>query len=131
MATANDLGGRRVPSFPGAKSEETQTFVGPDGQTLEVVKSISKNALAILKRRGFKSETRHQREMEEEALKKIENLNTTASQKDETLEDGPAETEEPTTGSQEEETVGEDNDDEDTSHASRKEPAKRAASRRR
>ena len=109
MATAEELGGRRVPSFPGAKGDETQTFVGPDGNTIEVVKSISKDALAILKRRGFKSQTRAQKEQEEAALAKAEAADTTSSQEDET--------------------VGEDNDDDEVEHASRKTPAKKAASR--
>lgn len=109
MATAEELGGRRVPSFPGAKGDETQTFVGPDGNTLEVVKSIDKNALAILKRRGYKSQTRAQREQEEAALAKAGLQDTTLSQEDETL--------------------GEENDDDEVQHASRKTPAKKAASK--
>lgn len=91
MATAESLGGRRVPSFPGVKSKETQTFVGPDGNTLEVVKSIDKNALAILKRRGFKSQTRALREQEEAALAKAEGRDTTSSQEDETAGEEPEE----------------------------------------
>jgi len=78
MASAAELEGRRTPTFPGFKSEETQTFVGPDGNTIEVVKSIDKNALAILKRRGYKSQARALKEQEEAALAKIEGLDTSS-----------------------------------------------------
>ncbi|UOW93077.1 hypothetical protein SEA_NOSHOW_8 [Mycobacterium phage NoShow] len=84
MASARELEGRRIPSYPGAKSDETQTFVGPDGNTIEVTKSIDKQALAILKKRGFKSQTRALREQEEAAIAKAEARDTTGSQDDET-----------------------------------------------
>lgn len=70
MASASELKGRRIPSFPGAKSNETVTFVGDDGNTIEVVKNISPGALKLLKKRGFKKQSTVLREQEEAALKK-------------------------------------------------------------
>lgn len=84
MASAAELEGRRTPTFPGFKDKETQTFVGADGSTLEVSKGISKQALAILKKRGYKSQTRALREQEAAALAKAEARDTTGSQDDET-----------------------------------------------
>ena len=91
MATAEELGGRRIPSAPAPKSPETQTFVGPDGNTLEVIKSIDRNALAILKKRGFKSQARAQKEQEEAALEKAALVDSTSSQEDETVGEEPEE----------------------------------------
>ena len=115
MASAAELEGRRTPTFPGVKGDKTVTFVGPDGNTLEVLASIDKNALAILKRRGFKKQSQALREQEEAALAKIEGLESTSSQEDntagaETEGDGPREP----------------SDDDDT----RSPEAKKAASRR-
>ena len=87
MATAEELGGRRFPATPEPKADETVTFVGPDGNTIEVVKNISKAALAILKKRGFRSATRAQKEEEEAALAKQQLRDTTNSQDDDTVGD--------------------------------------------
>lgn len=103
MATAESLGGRRVPSSPEPKSNETQTFVGPDGNTIEVIKSISKDALAILKRRGFKSQTRALKEQEEAALAKAD---ATSSQEDETAGEDPEEEGQPRTSTENETAAG-------------------------
>lgn len=54
------------------KSEKTVTFIGPDGNPLEVVSNISKAALAILKRQGFRKESEIHREQEEEAEAKAD-----------------------------------------------------------
>lgn len=89
MASAEELKGRRIPAFPGAKSSETVTFVGPDGNTIEVVKNIDKGALAVLKKRGFKSQTRALKEQEEAALAKADAANSTSSQEDETAGEDP------------------------------------------
>ena len=96
MASAAELKGRRTPSFPGEKSEETVTFVGTDGNTIEVVKNIDKQGLAILKKRGFKKQSTALREQEEAALEKAELLERTTSQEDhtagtETDDEGPRE----------------------------------------
>lgn len=57
MATAESLGGRRTPTSPKPKSDKTVTFVGEDGQEIEVVTSISKGALAVLKKQGYKKKS--------------------------------------------------------------------------
>lgn len=70
MATAEELGGRRTPSFPGAKSDKTVTFVGSDGNEIEVVSNISKGALKLLKKQGFRKQSEVHKEQEEAALAK-------------------------------------------------------------
>lgn len=72
MATAESLGGRRVPSFPGAKGEKTVTFVGADGNELEVVSTISKAALKLLKKQGYRKQSEVLREQEDRALDKAD-----------------------------------------------------------
>jgi len=70
MASAESLKGRRIPSFPGHKSNETVTFIGSDGNPLEVVKSISKQGLALLKKQGYVKESEYLRKQEQAALAK-------------------------------------------------------------
>lgn len=72
MATAESLGGRRVPGFPGAKGDKTVTFVGADGAELEVLSTISPKALALLKKQGYRKQTEVLREQEERALAKAD-----------------------------------------------------------
>lgn len=70
MASASELQGRRTPTFPGVKSDKTVTFVGPDGNEIEVVSNISKGALRLLKKQGFRKQSEVLREQEEAALAK-------------------------------------------------------------
>jgi hypothetical protein len=57
---------------PFEKSNKTVTFVGADGQELEVISNISKPALAILKKQGYKKQSEVHRQQEEDALKKAD-----------------------------------------------------------
>ena len=70
MATAESLGGRRTPSSPKPKGDKTVTFIGSDGNELEVLASISKPALRILKKQGYRKQSEVLREQEEAALAK-------------------------------------------------------------
>jgi hypothetical protein len=72
MATAEELGGSRTPVTPKPKSTRTVTFVGPDGSVLPVVSDISKSALAVLRKLGYKKESEAIQEQEEAALAKEE-----------------------------------------------------------
>lgn len=61
----------RHPNSPLAKkSEKTVTFIGPDGNPLEVVSNISAAALKILKRQGFRKESEIFKEQEDAAEEK-------------------------------------------------------------
>lgn len=55
---------------PFEKSNKTVTFVGTDGQKLEVISNISKAALKILRKQGYKKESEHLKDLEAEAIKK-------------------------------------------------------------
>lgn len=70
MATAEELGGRRTPSAPEPKGDKTVTFVGDDGNELEVLASISKGALKVLKKQGYVKQSEHLRRQEEAAERK-------------------------------------------------------------
>ncbi|AZS06574.1 hypothetical protein SEA_JACOREN57_7 [Mycobacterium phage JacoRen57] len=70
MASASELGGRRTPSTPAPKGDKTVTFVGPDGNELEVLSSITKGALRVLKKQGYRKQSEVFKEQEENALKK-------------------------------------------------------------
>lgn len=59
---------------PFKKSEKTVTFVGEDGQEIEVISNISKPALAVLKKQGYKKQSERQQEQEDEALKKADSV---------------------------------------------------------
>jgi protein-tyrosine-phosphatase len=61
---------------PFEKSDKTVTFVGEDGQEIEVISNISKGALAVLKKQGYKKQTERHKEQEEEALKKADTVST-------------------------------------------------------
>ena len=54
------------------KSEKTVRFIGEDGQVLDVVTSISKGALSILRKQGYKKESEREKELEELALAKAD-----------------------------------------------------------
>lgn len=70
MATAEELGGRRTPTSPEPKGDKTVTFVGPDGNELEVLSSIPKGALRLLKKQGYRKQSEALKEQEERALEK-------------------------------------------------------------
>ena len=55
---------------PFQKSDKTVTFVGEDGQEIEVISNISKAGLAVLKKQGYKKQSDRHREQEEAALRK-------------------------------------------------------------
>lgn len=59
---------------PFKKSGETVTFVGEDGQEIEVIKNITKPALRILKKQGYKKQSERHRDQEDAALKKADKL---------------------------------------------------------
>jgi predicted Fe-Mo cluster-binding NifX family protein len=59
---------------PFQKSDKTVTFVGEDGQEIEVVSNITPAALKILKKQGYKKQSQRTREQEEAALKKADQL---------------------------------------------------------
>ena len=59
---------------PFEKSEKAVTFVGEDGQKLEVISNISKPALAILTKQGYKKQSRRDKEQEDAALAKADQL---------------------------------------------------------
>lgn len=65
------MASERHPNAPlEKKSDKTVTFIGPDGNELEVVSNISKAALAILKRQGFRKQSEVFKEQEEAAEEK-------------------------------------------------------------
>lgn len=66
---------------PPKKSEKTVTFVGEDGQSIEVVSNISKAGLAVLKKQGYKKQSERDKEQEDEALKKANSTESTAPKK--------------------------------------------------
>jgi hypothetical protein len=70
MATAEELGGRRTPSTPEPKGDKTVTFVGADGNELEVLSSITKGALRVLKKQGYVKQSEHLRKQEDAAERK-------------------------------------------------------------
>ena len=63
---------RHPQSLPEPKSEETITYVGSDGNELEVVADASPAAIAILKRQGFRPLQEVFDEEDEAALEKAE-----------------------------------------------------------
>ena len=65
---------RHPQALPEPKSERTVTFVGPDGNELEVVSNISKAGLAVLKRQGFRKQSDVFKEQEERTLEKDEKV---------------------------------------------------------
>ena len=78
---------RHPQALPEPKSERTVTFVGPDGNELEVVSNISKAGLAVLKRQGFRKQSEVFKEQEERALEKDEKVEAEDGGDD---EDSPA-----------------------------------------
>ena len=66
MTERNPLAG------PKPKTEKTVTYVGPDGNELEVIADIGKAALAVLKRQGFRKQQDIFDEEDEAALEKAE-----------------------------------------------------------
>lgn len=87
MATAESLGGRRTPSAPEPKGDKTVTFVGDDGNELEVLASISKAALRVLKKQGYKKQSEVLKKQEEDALNK--ERGTSADDDDDDEDDSP------------------------------------------
>jgi hypothetical protein len=61
---------------PFEKSNKTVTFVGEDGTVLEVISNISKPALAVLRKQGYKKQSERDQELEDEALKKADATTT-------------------------------------------------------
>lgn len=71
----NPLGG------PAPKTEETVTYVGSDGNELEVVADASPAAIAILKRQGFRPLQEVFDEEDEAALEKAEKAEESQAKK--------------------------------------------------
>lgn len=72
---------------PFQKSDKTVTFVGDDGQEIEVVSNISKGALKVLKKQGYKKQSERHRQLEEEALKKADSIAAGEEEPDDEDED--------------------------------------------
>lgn len=80
MATAESLGGRRVPTSPEPKGDKTVTFVGSDGNELEVLSSISKQGLKILRKQGYRKKSEVLREQQKSAEEKEQEAENTGNE---------------------------------------------------
>ena len=72
---------RHPQSLPEPKSEETITYVSPDGTELEVVSDASKAALAVLRNQGFRPLQEVFDEEDEAALEKAEKAEAAVAKK--------------------------------------------------